>query len=206
MIFRKLDAERYRIMVNDQKDGAISKNDPSLALRNQKLHYIHQKESLEKAVAENEEKIQRYETDLKTQTSPDDWSIDTYFQNHNMITEFKDKSIAERHAVEIAKELFMRLDSSEEIMSESVKLIRHVYHLLNGMKRLSEELEGSFTSLLRKVEGKKNVVWKDDVSSPSLIKHRALEDIFILPTYNALPKTPIANTTRSLVSVHSITP
>ena len=193
-------------MVSDQKDGAISKNDPSLALRNQKLHYIHQKESLEKAVAENEEKIQRYETDLKSQTSPDDWSIDTYFQNHSMITEFKDKSIAERHAVEIAKELFMRLDSSEEIMSESVKLIRHVYHLLNGMKRLSEELEGSFTSLLRKVEGKKNVVWKDDVSSPSLIKHRALEDIFILPTYNALPKTPIANTTRSLVSVHSITP
>lgn len=194
-------------MATDDLDlGAISKSDPLQALYNQKLHFSGQKSSLENKVEENENKIKRIENELKEQTSSDDWLIDRFFTNENMNAEFKDKSFAERHAIEIAKEILCRMESNEDLMIESVKLNRHSYHCLNGMGRLSEELEIAFTSLLRKVEGKKSVNWKDNISSPKLSKRREVESLFSLPTYSSIPVTPLANTSRALVSIHDITP
>ncbi|CAG2163088.1 unnamed protein product [Oppiella nova] len=207
LLFRKYDIERHRLMASEEYDmSSITKSDPLQSLYNQKLHFSDQKSSLDLKVEENESKIKRIETDLKERTGDDDWLINRYFIDENMKTEFKDKSFAEKHSIEIAKEILSRLDANEELMTESVKLNRHSYHCLNGMGRLSEELGNAFTSLLRKVEGKKSVIWKDDISSPVISKRREVESLFALPTYTALPKTPQANTSRALVSVHDITP
>jgi hypothetical protein len=191
---------------DDYEMGSINKNDQLQALYNQKLHFSHQKSTIEAKVDENESKIKHIETELRDQTNSDDWLVDTFFDKHNMIAEFKDKSFAERHHMEMAKELLTRLDTNEELMTESVKLNRHSYHCLNGMGRLSEELGSAFNALLRKVEGKKSVVWRDDMSSPKWCKRKEVENLFSLPTYSALPKTPLANTSRALVSVCNITP
>jgi len=191
---------------DDHEMSGPNKNDQLQALYNQKLHYSHQKSTVEAKVEDNETKIKRIENELREQTGSEDWLIDTFFNNHNMVAEFKDKSFAERHSTEIAKELLSRLDTNEELMTESVKLNRHAYHCLNGMGRLSEELGSAFSNLLRKVEGKKSVVWRDDMTSPKLCKRKEVENLFSLPTYSALPKTPLANTSRALVSICNITP
>ncbi|CAG2100216.1 unnamed protein product [Medioppia subpectinata] len=207
LLFRKYDIERHKLMASEEYDmNAITKADPLQSLYNQKLHYSDQKSTLELKVEENENKIKRIESELKEQTGEEDWLINRYFIDENMKTEFNDKSFAEKHSTEMAKEILSRLDTNEELMTESVKLNRHSYHCLNGMGRLSEELGNAFTSLLRKVEGKKSVIWKDDISSPVISKRKEVENLFVLPTYSAIPKTPQANTSRALVSVHDITP
>ena len=183
-----------------------SKSDPLQALYNQKLHFSSQKSSLELKVDENENKIRRVEEKLTEQCGENDWLITRFFIDEAMRAEFKDKDYAEKHALDVAKEILCRMESNEELMTESVQLNRQSYHCLNGMGRLSEEMEKAFHSLLRKVEGKKNVIWKDDISSPKLSKRKEVETLFSLPTYSAIPKTPLANTSRNLVSIHDITP
>ena len=206
-MFRKIDVQRYKLMATDDIDmDSTNKSDPLQALYNQKLHYSGLKTSLETKVEENENKIKRIESELKEQTEPDDWLIERFFIDEDMKAEFKDKTFAEKHAIEIAKEILCRLESNEDLMTESVRLNRHSYHSLNGMGRLSEELEEAFNSLLRRVEGKKSVNWKDNISSPKISKRKEVENLFSLPTYVAIPLTPVANTSRALVSVHDITP
>ncbi|XP_054154373.1 kinesin-like protein KIF18A [Oppia nitens] len=207
LLFRKYDMERYKTMANDDYEmSSMAKSDPLQSLYNQKLHYSDQKCTLEAKVEENESKIRKIESELLEKTGSDDWLINRFFTDENIKAEFKDKAFAEKHSLEIAKEIFSRLDTNEELMMDSVKLNRKAYQCLDGMGRLSEELETAFISLLRRVEGKKNVVWKDDISSPTISKRKEVASLFSLPTYLALNNTPQLNTSRALVSVHHITP
>ncbi|XP_054169086.1 uncharacterized protein LOC128966262 [Oppia nitens] len=116
LLFRKYDMERYKTMANDDYEmSSMAKSDPLQSLYNQKLHYSDQKCTLEAKVEENESKIRKIESELLEKTGSDDWLINRFFTDENIKAEFKDKAFAEKHSLEIAKEIFISKASQQPL-------------------------------------------------------------------------------------------
>ncbi|RWS14608.1 kinesin-like protein KIF18A [Dinothrombium tinctorium] len=180
LILRNLENERVNALT-----GTVVK-DTCSSLYSQKLHYCDLKDSISKKIETNEDTLKNIESDLRSRASSEDMIIDTYFKNQHLITEFNDRTLAEKHALEIVNELSTRFDSNEALIIESMSLNRRMKMMLDGMNYLTESLKEQFSSLQNKVEGKKNVVWRDDVTAKGKLtqyKQIDFKHIFLLPTF-----------------------
>ena len=83
-----------------------------------------------------------------------DWLIDTYFKDKNLLTEIKDRACAEKHSIDVAKWLIERLETNEDLILESVSLNKHIHMMLSGMNRLTDELDEKLSSFTKARGGK----------------------------------------------------
>jgi kinesin family protein 18/19 len=198
ILLRKLDCERQSALAQSEQNSNNSKKDQFAALHQKRLYYADLKGSLENELEQNSNSLKRLETDLKLKTSQNDWVIETYFREKDLITEFKDASFAQLHILDISKELMGRLESNEEVILQAMAFVRHTQMVLSGMNRLSDEMKASFYALQKRTEGKKRVVWRDNIAEADACEQRAIksaskqdfENIITLPVFNAMPKTP----------------
>ncbi|RWS31043.1 kinesin-like protein KIF18A [Leptotrombidium deliense] len=211
LMLRKLESKRIKVLTGRNEEGDASKKDHLRALYSQKVHYDDVKEVLLKKIEDNEKILSDLEADVRKRTETGDLLIDAYFTDQHLKTEFKDMCYAEKHANEIANELMSRFDANEEVIVEAMSLIRHTHLLLSGMNRLSEELQEKFLAIQRKVEGKKSVVWRDNVPRRDRLSVYAqidLRHVLLLPTYTAIPRSPLTDCVSSdLITVcNGLTP
>jgi len=186
---RKLDGERMNAL---SKSDNATKNETSLAgLHNKRLYYADQKSTLEKELEQNKLSLVRLESDLKSKTGQNDWVVESYFRDKNLIAEFKDTSYQEKHALEVMREFTSRLESNEDVILDAMSIIRHLSQVMNGMNRLTDEMKNKLRSLERRIEGKKNVAWGDEEGPPvTALTNVDFEEIISLSIYSAMEKSP----------------
>ena len=214
LILRKIEKERLENLGSDRAD--VDNFDSFGSLHTKKLHYLDVRSDVEDKLRENEMAINQIEKDLRSKVGDKDWFIDAYFRDANLVQESLDVEKAQKHYQDISKIFYQRLESNEELILEQADLLRHSHNFLGGIERLSEELDDRFTSLQRKVEGKKSVVWRDDESDTILktITPHELQSVYYLNVFRANPTSHAMSSprrigsrkSRQLTSVHCMTP
>lgn len=200
LLLRKVENERIQAFGGTQ----AREKDTLGSLHDKRLHFSKQKGATETALLENEMALSQLEKEILARMGDHDWLCKTYIANHRLTVENRDRAFAHRHITEQAKVLLKRIEANEELVIEQAHLLHKVYQIMSGMNRLSEELEGSFNSILKKIEGKKSVVWRDDQADPVLsnISRYELESMFLLDIHHAIPSTPKASRkSRQLTSI-----
>lgn len=183
-----MDMEKLKIL---QGGNGEIKSDHLKSLYNKKLHYQDQRDELKKLVEANEKNIQEMEKDIRSRTDPEDYFVNSFFHEKHLSAEIADKIISDRHQVEISNELWSRFESNEDVLMEAMKLNRHLYLILSGMNRVSDELKEKVSSFQRIVEGKKTVIWRDhQTEKVSLFQKHEIENVYKLPFYMSTPRTP----------------
>jgi hypothetical protein len=207
LLLRRLAKERQEALMSSASSTSSESSDRCdqyTSLYTKKLHYSDLKGKLHKSLMDNEDKLQELERDLRTQVGESDWVVETYLRDQNLRVESEDIKIREIHGLDVAKELLDRLEDNEELVLEAMSLNRYTHMLLNGMNRLSSDLEKKFLDLQRRADGKKTVVWRDDQPDKPKALKSELDSIFVLPSFSADPKTPtsaINRTAKTLTSV-----
>ncbi|KAI1295387.1 Kinesin-like protein KIF18A [Halotydeus destructor] len=207
LMMRKLDNERRNALT--QRESGEVPNEPSAGLHNSKLHYSEVKDSLEKEIEQNQKSLDRLKEELLTKTGSNDWLILNYFSEHNLKADFKDFSYSEMHALDMSKELLSRLESNEEENVETMSLLRHFYMILNGQNRLTDDTKAKYDRIIRRIDGKKSVVWRDNPTEKTINKcvgRHELESIFsILPTTHSQNSAVLRTPTTSRKNSRSLT-
>ena len=227
IIFKKLEAERVQAMANSDRtnldityqvsrSASRADRDPErqdfedrnnfASLHSKKLYFIDVKKSAEERLKENQQAIDQIEQVIRSKVAVSDWLIDTYFKDQNLMTEIRDRAFAEKHSAEVAKFLIERLETNEDLILESVSLIKHVHKMLSGMNRLTDDLDEKMTSLQKRVEGKKSVVWRDDPNDRlyKSVGRNEVEGVFNLSVFYGGVITPApSRKSRQLTSICS---
>ncbi|OTF84198.1 kinesin-like protein KIF18A-like protein [Euroglyphus maynei] len=204
LLFRDYENERLKLLniIGEENRSDITKGLHSIY--GQKLHYSNQKLSIEKEVEENEAKIMKYENDLMAKTD-NNMVVRTYFLENHFIIKEKDMNIAQEHHRKMIEEFYSKYGAFEELTEDLFNFTYRSYHILNGMEKLSEEMDEKFQSIVQKIKGKKNVIWCDDIDSTAVNKTKAMLKLFSLPVYDAiLNNTP--DNKKNLVAIRDITP
>lgn len=173
------------------------------SIYSQKLHYSNLKSCLEKKIQLNEADIAKYEMEL-LEKSNNDIVVRSYFVENNSLTQSKDVDQLQKHIVDVAKKVIEKNNSNQEFSVDLIAFANKAYHVLNGLGHLSEDMEAKFKSMIQKMNGKKSVVWRDNVDSPKINKVNEIVDMFRLDLYMATNATPSHK--RNLVAVRDITP
>lgn len=173
------------------------------SLYSQMLHYSDRKSSLVKNVEENESKIFRLEKELLDKTN-NDIAVLGYFSKNHSEAQAKDQIMWHDHCQEIMDDVFSKWDSSNDTLKLSFEMCYKFYERFKNSSFMSEELEIEYRNFLSLLEGKKNVVWRDHIDSPTLKKKKDLVNLAILPVYMNGSLTPSEK--RKLVAVRDITP
>ena len=227
IIFKKFEAERLQAITsanygnnpyNDSSLMAPSRDDPDkkdfedrnnfASLHSKKLHFIDAKKSAEERLLENQSVIDSIENVIRAKigVTINDWLIDTYFKDKNLLTEIKDRAFAEKHSIDVAKWLIERLETNEDLILESVSLNKHIHMMLSGMNRLTDELDEKLSSLQKRVEGKKSVVWRDNPNERTFksVGRNEIEGVFNLSVFYGGVITPApSRKSRQLTSICS---
>lgn len=203
VILRKIEFERLESLGVD-----VGERDSFGSLHCKKLHFLDVKSQAEVKLKENDFVLSQLEKQLKENTGDKDWFINAYFQMKNSEIESKDLAIAEKHAFEVSKLLISRLETNEEIILEQESLLKNTHDMLSFLNRISDDLALRFTSLRRKVEAKKSVIWRDDQADPvfkSISRHE-LENVYHLNVFRLTSQSPKkSRKSRQLTSI-CITP
>lgn len=103
------------------------------------------------------------EFEMKSYGGPEDFDRELlpYMQEKELSQELEEKIFSEQHAYDIAQEAMNRLMVTEGFLLEAANVIKYTHGLVK-VRGLSDTLETRMTQLLKKLDGKKNVVWKDD--------------------------------------------
>lgn len=141
----------------------------SQALRVQLKYYEQERTSLVDRAESNEKQINAVLTKMATEFSmrgfgsPDDFdeTIRAFITEKERIQELEEKKICEQYAYDLAQEGFNRLMATENLLNEAANVIRYTHAVAKG-RGLSEPLEAKLSNILKKIEGKKSVIWKDD--------------------------------------------
>lgn len=200
LLLRKVENERIKAFGGS--DAGVK--DTFGSLHKKRLHYLGQKGATEASLSENEVALSQLENQLLTEMAEKNWLAKTYITNKNVMMENRDHSIDKKHTSECVKIILKRLEGNEKLVIELADLLNKMYQIMSGMNRLSSELEDSFNGLLKKVAGKKSVVWRDDQGEASLncISRYELENMFMLGINHAIPSTPRASRkSRQLTSI-----
>ena len=141
----------------------------SQALRAQLKFYEQERTVLLARVDANEDQINSILSKMSTEfvmrgfgTNEDfDEMIGTFISDRERIQELEEKKICEQHAYDLAQQGFSRLMGTEDLLNEATTVIRYTHAIAKG-RGLSEPLESRLSNLLKKLEGKKSIIWKDD--------------------------------------------
>lgn len=188
LLLRKVENERIKAF-GGSEEGA---KDTYGSLHKKKLHFLGQKSATEASLSENEVALSTLENQLLTEMGDKNWLVKTYITNKNVMIENCEHSINNKHLTDCVKVIIKRLESNEKLVIELADQLRQFYQIMSGMNRLSSDLEDAFNGLLKKVAGKKSVVWRDDQGEPALsnVSRYDLENMFMLGVNHAIPGTP----------------
>ncbi|KPM07603.1 kinesin-like protein KIF18A-like protein [Sarcoptes scabiei] len=211
IFFRTLDNQRLKLLeMDEENDGKQDRNDLKSkenlhSIYSQKLYYMNLKSSFQKEVDENQTKINKLEKELLEKTN-NDLVVRCFFKENKYETQSSNIVIAEKHYKKIIEEFLSRYECYEDLNSDVMSVLYKFYHMLNGLGHLSEEMNDRMKSIVHKIKGRKNVVWRDNVDSPTFNKQKDLERIFSFPMFMSVCDTSEENEKRNLVAVHDITP
>ena len=184
LTFKKLDEARQNLVQYPKMNGnstfSLSTNgltgtipeittECSQALKNQLAFFEQGRASLLERVDSNEEQIENTITKMSNEFvrrgfgSSDDFDevIKNYIVEKERQQELDEKKFCEQHAYDLAQQGFNRLMGTEDLLSEAANVIRYTHAVTKG-RGLSDQLEARLANCLRKLEGKKSVIWKDD--------------------------------------------
>lgn len=183
LVFKKMDEARQQIVTGDvptmngnstfilapgSKNGYIN-TDQSQAIKAQLDFFENERKSLMESVKMNEIHIRDVITSMTTEFeiggygTPDDFDteISPYITERELTQELEEKIISEQHAYDLAQEGMTRLIATEDLLVEASNIVRYT-HAITRARGLSDPLEAKLSQLFKRLEGKKNVVWKDD--------------------------------------------
>ncbi|KAH9515912.1 Kinesin-like protein kif18a [Dermatophagoides farinae] len=204
--YRKYENERLKLL---NILGEENQSDHSKGLHSiyeQTSYYSNLKSSIEKEVEENENKIMKFENDLMANTD-NDMIVQTYFEKNHTILEKKEMKFNREHQRKMMKEFFSKYYAFEEFDGDFLDFIYKYksYDILNDKGKLSDEMDEKFRSIVHKIKGKKNVIWRDDIDPTSINRMKKMLQLFSLPVYDVtLNNTPEIK--RNLVAIRDITP
>lgn len=181
---RKYDDTRHRIIQGDMPrmngnttvliaHGVTStfncNTDPSLALKTQTGFYEQERRSLLDKARMNEMHISDLVARMTTEFTmegygePEDFDsiIEPFLLQKERLHELEEKRFCEQHAFDVAQAVINRLISTEHLLIDAAHVVGYTYAITKG-RGFSEALEAKLSQLIKKLDGKKNVVWKDD--------------------------------------------
>lgn len=237
LVFKKMDEARQQVVTGDvpKMNGnstfilatepvkSYLSSEQSQAIQTQLDFFDQERKTLLERSQSNEVHIRDVISNMTTEfemkghgTNEDfDTEIGPYINEKELSQELEEKIFSEQHAYDVAQEGMNRLLTTENLLVEASHVVRYTHAVTKG-RCLSDALESKLSQLFRKLEGKKNVVWKDDKyatennpSDKSTIQLTSVHDNFSL---NFL--TPFKNNntlmsrrlSKNLVSFNSYTP
>lgn len=175
LAFKEMDEARHQATQGDlpkfNGNSTIcltSSQDHTHALRTQSACYQQKRQALLDRTRANEAKIQdtllnmTTEFELRGYGTPDqfDTTMHTYLCEKELHHELEEKKLCEQHAYDIAQDGINRLLATEELLVEAAQVMRYIHAITKG-RGLSDSTEAKISQLFRKLDGKKNVIWKD---------------------------------------------
>lgn len=145
----------------------------SQALKTQLSFYEQERAVLLDRIDANEDQIDKTISKMSNEFvmrgfgSRDDFDemIKNFITEKERAQELEEKKFCEQHAYDIAQQGFTRLMNTEDLLTEAANVIRYTHAIAKGrgkVEDLSEPLEARLVNCLKKLEGKKSVIWKDD--------------------------------------------
>nr|XP_027197880.1 kinesin-like protein KIF18A [Dermatophagoides pteronyssinus] len=204
LLFREYENERAKLFNVIEEENRSEQTKSLHSIYGQKLHYSNLKISIEEQVKENETKIMEFENDLIAATD-NDIIVRSYFIENHCIVKKKDMDMFQEHSKKMFEEFYSKYNAFHELTEDTFNYIYKSYHILNGLGKLSEEMDEKFQSIAQKINGKKSVIWRDNIDSTSMIKTKAIIKLFSLPVYDGVMNNTPENK-RNLVAIRDITP
>lgn len=181
--FKKLDESRQQILhgpipkmngnttvlLVPAAPSVFFSNDQSQALRAQLEFYDGERKALLGKASENEIRINQVLSHMVTEfemrgygTAEEfDALIEPYLCEREQSLEIEQKAKSEQHAYDLAQVGINRLITTESLLAEAAHVVRYIQAVTKD-SGLSASLETRITQLLKRLDGKKNLVWKDD--------------------------------------------
>lgn len=199
--------------------SVFSAGDQSQALRAQLDFYDKERKALLDKVAENEDQINEVISNMTTEYemreigTPEDFDslIEPYLHEKEQSHEIEQKAISEQHAYDLAQAGINRLVATENLLADAAQVVRYVHAVAKSLS-LSAPLEAKVSELLKRLDGKKSLVWKDD--KYAMENERNHEPLHSVHDNFSLNFTPFRNNntlnsrrlTQTLVSLSNYTP
>lgn len=144
-------------------------NDQSQALRTQLDFYDSERKALLGKASENEIRINEVLSHMTTEyemrgygTAEEfDAIIEPYLCEKEQSLEIEQKATSEQHAYDLAQMGINRLISTEGLLADAAHVVRYIQAVTKD-SGLSASLETRISQLLKKMDGKKSLIWKDD--------------------------------------------
>jgi len=141
----------------------------SQALKTQLSYYERERTALLERIDSNEDQIDNVISKMSNEFTMRgfgtreefDEIIKQFITERERLQELEEKKFCEQHAYDLAQQGFTRLMNTEDLLTEAANVIRYTHAIARG-RGLSDQLESRLANCLKKLEGKKNVIWKDD--------------------------------------------
>uniref|UniRef100_T1KU84 Kinesin motor domain-containing protein n=1 Tax=Tetranychus urticae TaxID=32264 RepID=T1KU84_TETUR len=189
-IFRKIQSET----LDNKKPPKVQDVDDSKSARylyHQKLHYEDRFNQLLKEVTDNEDQIRSLEDLIRSKVKVDDYFIDAFFEKKHMEAELQDKIVIDKHHSEVSYAIITQSQNWLETLDAAMKMNDIFFRMLDGLKKLSKEREEEYHNVVKKFEGKKSVVWRDDnLQKQSSVHWADIDNVLRLSSYTSTPRTP----------------
>lgn len=203
-MYRNQDNERISLYNQDVESSELKASTSAFShFHHKKLHFVNKQTDLQKELDVTEEKIKHFETELMEKFN-DDIVIQAYFDKSICQLQSKELSLYESHTKCVLENVFTREESNEEIHAETYKLAHRSCCVLKAQGLLSIEMDNKWKDIMRKLEGKKEVKWRDDVKTPKADKITDKVSLAKLSVYLNNLESPADK--RSLASILHITP
>lgn len=178
-------------------------NNASSHIHHKKLHFVNKQTDLQKELDDIEEKIKIFETQLMEKFNGD-IVIQAYFDKNISELQAKELSLYEDHTKSVLENVFTREESYEEIHADTYNLAHRSCCVLKAQGLLSAEMDNKWKDIMRKLEGKKEVKWRDNANTPKADKITEKVSLAKLNVY--LNKSDSPADKHSLASYVHITP
>lgn len=135
------------------------------AIKVQLKHFEQERVNLEKELEDNKEQINAVLSNMSHEFSERGLdfkkTIQAFVNEQEKNQELEELKIGEQYAYDLAQEGINRLMSTEDLLNEATHVLRDTYKITKA-RGLSITLESKLSNLLKKLEGKKSVIFKDD--------------------------------------------
>lgn len=204
LLYRSQDNDRISRLNNEVESDELKASTSAFShFHHKKLHFVNKQTDLLKELDNVEEKISHFETELMEKFR-EDIVIRAYFDKNNCQLQAREVTLAEGHINSVLENLFLREESNEEVLTETFNLAHRSCCVLKAQGLLSTEMDNKLKDLVRKLEGKKEVKWRDDIVTPKVEKMS--EKISLAKLHVFLNELESPRDKRSLESILDITP
>lgn len=89
--------------------------------------------------------------------------IEPYKRERDLLQDLEDKNAKEQYAFDLAYDALDKYITAKDLLQDTSVMLKKLHTIMRGRGlNLSDETESKLAQLFKKLEGKKNVNWKDD--------------------------------------------